>query len=285
MRRNVKIAAQTPACGTARLAWQPASSLCGVNLQKAVAVQREPLFNVPAVVTAFVTAFVIVHAGRLLLLTNAQDEYFLGLFAFIPARYDTALLLGQLLPGGVAAEFWTFVSYSLIHANWLHLGVNLVWFLPFGSAVARRFGTLRFIAFFMVTAATGALAHLVTHAGDTAEVIGASAAISGTMAGAMRFAFQRGGPLGGRRDGARDPFRVPAIPLPFVLTDPRVLAFLIVWFGINILFGAGTISFFGPATVAWQAHIGGFLGGLLLFSWFDPPPDERHGSTNDAMPQ
>ena len=69
-------------------------------------------------------------------------------------------------------------------------------------------------------------------------MIGASAAISGTMAAAMRFAFQRGGPLGFRRSGDDSAYRVPAIPLIVVLRDPRVLAFLVVWFGINMLFGA-----------------------------------------------
>jgi membrane associated rhomboid family serine protease len=251
-----------------------------------VAVQRERLLNIPPVVTFLVAVFVIVHVGRLLLLTSAQDQYFLDLFAFIPARYDNTLLFGQLLPGGWGASLWTFVTYSFIHANWIHLGVNVIWFLPFGSAIARRFGPLRFLTFFAVTAATGAMLHLFTHGGDNTEVIGASAAISGTMAGAMRFAFQRGGPLGGRRDGAQDPYRVPAIPLLYVLTDARVLVFLIVWFGINIIFGAGSLSLTGPGqTVAWQAHIGGFLGGLFLFSWFDPPLGERRGDDIGATPQ
>jgi membrane associated rhomboid family serine protease len=234
-------------------------------------VKREPLFNVPPVITILVGLFVIVHVGRTWLLTAAQNQYFLDLFAFIPARYDNTLLLGDILPGGWPAEVWTFFSYSLIHATWLHLGVNAIWFLPFGTAIARRFGPARFLAFFAVTAAAGAMLHLFTHAGDTAAVIGASAAISGTMAGAMRFAFQRGGPLSPRREIASNPYRVPALPLLFVLTDPRVLGFIIVWFGINFLFGAGFTSLSGGQPVAWQAHIGGFLAGLMLFSWFDPP--------------
>src|SRR6187551_1910519 len=134
-----------------------------------------------------------------MLLTNEQNVEFLLTFAFIPARYDTSVVPGGALPGGGGAEVWTFVTYSLIHADWTHFGVNAIWLLPFGSAVARRFGTYRFIAFYAVTAAAGALAHLVTHAGEMAPVIGASAAISGTMAAAMRFAFQRGGPLSFRR--------------------------------------------------------------------------------------
>jgi membrane associated rhomboid family serine protease len=55
---------------------------------------------------------------------------------------------------------------------------------------------------------------------------------------------------------------------------PRVLLFLVVWFGINILFGLGSFPVTGSEQpVAWQAHIGGFLAGLLLFSWFDRRPD------------
>jgi membrane associated rhomboid family serine protease len=67
---------------------------------------------------------------------------------------------------------------------------------------------------------------------------------------------------------------VPAIPLTGVLSDARVLIFVGVWFAINILFGLGSLPITGgEQTVAWQAHIGGFLAGLLLFSWFDPAPD------------
>jgi membrane associated rhomboid family serine protease len=239
-------------------------------------VKREPLFNIPPVIVAVLAVLTLIHAARTYLLTGDQDVELLFAFAFIPARYDTSVVLGGALPGGFGAQLWTFVTYSLIHADWTHLGVNAVWLLPFGSAVARRFGALRFLAFFAVTAAAGAAMHLVTHAGEQFPMIGASAAISGTMAAAMRFAFQRGGPLSFWRDGDAAAYRVPAIPLTGVLRDPRVLAFLAVWFGINILFGLGSFSMTGIGSdqvVAWQAHIGGFLAGLILFSWFDPAPD------------
>jgi len=86
----------------------------------------------------------------------------------------------------------------------------------------------------------------------------------------MRFAFQRSGPLGllGRDD---DAYRVPALPLSAVLRDPRVLAFLGVWFALNLSFGIGSLSLDGgEQAIAWQAHIGGFLAGLLAFAVFDP---------------
>jgi len=233
-------------------------------------VNREPLFNVPPVVAAVSAVLALIHVVRVFLFSEQQDMEFLLSFAFIPARYDSSVVLGGALPGG-GADIWTFFTYALLHADWTHLGVNTVWLLPFGSAVARRFGTLRFLAFFAVTAAAGAALHLATHAGEQFPMIGASAAISGTMAAAMRFAFQRGGPLGLFRDSEERTYRVSAIPLRRVLRDPRVLIFLMVWFGINILFGLGSLPILGSEqTVAWQAHIGGFLAGLLLFSWFDP---------------
>ena len=69
---------------------------------------------------------------------------------------------------------------------------------------------------------------------------------------------------------------MPALPLAMSLRDPRVLAFLVVWFGVNLVFGVVSIG--GPGdeqAVAWQAHAGGFLAGLLAFSAFDPVPMSR----------
>ncbi len=65
---------------------------------------------------------------------------------------------------------------------------------------------------------------------------------------------------------------VPAAPLLVALRNPRVLAFVGVWFGLNLLFGLGSVSFLvgENQSVAWEAHVGGFLAGLLLFSLFDP---------------
>ena len=239
----------------------------------AAGVKREPLFNIPPVVVALLALLALIHVVRTFLLSDDQDVAFLLSFAFIPARYDASVVLDGPLPGGFAAEISTYVTYSLIHADWTHFGVNAIWLLPFGSAVARRFGALRFVAFFIVTAAAGAALHLATHAGEQFPMIGASAAISGTMAAAMRFAFERGGPLSLLRASDDEAYRVPALPLTHVLRDGRVLIFLGVWFGINIIFGVGSLSFTGnDQPVAWQAHIGGFLAGLLLFSWFDPAP-------------
>ena len=224
-------------------------------------------------VVAALAVFAGIHAFLFLVLDAGQDLELLKLFAFIPARYDTALLPEGALPGGIGAQVWTFVSYALIHADIPHLAINSLWFVPFGSAVARRFGTARFLLFFAATAAAGAGAHLITHAGEESPVIGASAAVSGMMAAAIRFAFQPHGPIALWQQKDERAYHIPALPLLSALRDPRILIFLVVWFGLNLLFGFGSLPLVGAGqSVAWEAHIGGFLAGLLLFSLFDPVP-------------
>jgi membrane associated rhomboid family serine protease len=228
----------------------------------------EPIFNVPTVVTATIAALALVHGVREFILTPEQDDLVLRLFAFVPQRYGSSPLAHQGLPGGIWADAWTFVTYAFLHGSWLHLGLNGVWLLAFGTPVARRFGALRFLAFFALTAAAGAAAHLIVYLGEPVPVVGASAAISGFMAAAMRFAFGGRGPLIARDAEA---YRRPALPLSGVLRNGRVLAFLVVWFGLNLLFGLGSLGLDGSdQTTAWQAHIGGFLAGLFAFSAFDP---------------
>jgi len=79
--------------------------------------------------------------------------------------------------------------------------------------------------------------------------------------------------------------RVPALSLMHALSHKRVLGFLAIWFGVNIIFGVGSIAIgMDGASVAWQAHIGGFLAGLMLFSLFDPIP-RRTVDAADASSQ
>ncbi len=230
------------------------------------------MFNVPPVVVATVAVLLLVHALRMLVLTDAEDLRFLLTFAFIPARYGTDQVVVGSLPGGFGADLWTFFTYAFLHADLLHIGLNLAWLLPFGTALARRFGTWRYVAFMLVVAAAGAFAHLISHPGAMVPMIGASAAISGAMAAALRFVFQKGGPLGlWRGEHDDNAYRVPAASLMATLRDPRFLIFLGAWIGLNALFGLGSASMIGEGQeIAWQAHIGGFLAGLLLFNAFDP---------------
>src|SRR5579885_1411314 len=114
---------------------------------------REPIFHIPTVVVIMLAGMAFIHAARQLLLTPVQNDELLLLFAFDPIRYSASVLPDGGLPGGWGAQIWTFVTYSFLHASWTHLGVNAIWFLAFGSPVARRFGPARFVVFFCVTAA------------------------------------------------------------------------------------------------------------------------------------
>jgi membrane associated rhomboid family serine protease len=244
---------------------------------------REPILTLPGALTAYVALLALIHVGRLLLPPDL-DDLVIAMFGFIPKRYDQTLLTMP-FPGGTGAKIWSFVTYSLLHANLSHIGFNVLWLLPFGSALARRFGAVRFFLFMAVTAIGGAAAHLVTHEHALAPMIGASASVSGAMAAAIRFAFVRGSFLSFNRGDADEAARVPALPLLRALRDPRVLGFLAVWFGVNIIFGVGSIAIGADgASVAWQAHIGGFFAGLLLFSVFDPIPRAGHPAAGASAP-
>jgi membrane associated rhomboid family serine protease len=231
--------------------------------------QRAPVFNVPPAVTWLALAFAAVHAFRQFLGEEAEAWLLLA-FAFIPARYGP---LAEVLPGGLGACFWTPVTYAFLHADFVHLIVNLVWMASFGSALARRFGSARFLALSLISAVAGAGLHYAFHMTDEGLVIGASGAVSGMMAATACFAFSPGGPLAGGRSPAA--YCIPAEPLARVFTSSRALAFILIWFAINFLFGAvgGLVpGVSGP--IAWEAHIGGFVAGLVAFRFLDPIPRE-----------
>src|SRR5216683_2023987 len=245
---------------------------------------HEPILTLPAALTAYVALIAVIHLR--VLLPPELENWTIDVFGFIPKRYDSTLLDITFL-GGARVKIWKFVTYSLLHANLSHIVFNVLWLLPFGSALARRFGAVRFFLFMAVTAVAGALAHLLTHEHAIAPMIGASASVSGAMAAAIRFAFVRGSFLSFSRGDADAAARVPALSLLRALRNTRVLGFLAVWFGVNIIFGIGSIAIGADgASVAWQAHIGGFFAGLLLFSLFDPipraAPNAADASSSDA---
>ena len=222
----------------------------------------EPVFNLPKAVSALALTLVAVHAVRELFLSAAADTKLILLFAFIPAMYGPA---GATAPVPEAA-FWMPVSYGLLHGSWVHLGVNVVWMLAFGTPVARRFGAVRFLALTLFATACGALAHYLANPDAFIPMIGASAAVSGHMGAAMRFVFNplaRGTGRGFRHDG-------PALSLAESFTNRQFVIFFAVWMVMNVAFGIGAAAIPGAdAAIAWQAHIGGFAAGILGFSLFE----------------
>ena len=230
---------------------------------------RTPAINLPPAVLWLALAFIGVHGLRHFLSVD-QDGWVLLAFAFIGERYGP---LGEVLPGGRAALVWTPLTYAFLHANLLHLLMNVVWMASFGAALERRFGAVRFLALSAISAIAGVAAHAVMHMDEPGLVIGASGAVSGMMAGAARFAFSPGGPLSGPLAGGRGAaaYRMPAEPLLQTFANPRALTFIVVWFALNLLFGlTGGLGAAGEGGIAWEAHIGGFLAGLLCFSLLDP---------------
>jgi membrane associated rhomboid family serine protease len=253
---------------------------------------REPMFFMPAPVLALVAALLAIHAVVSWAAVNAQEIAYLD-FGFIPGRFTVALWpdrLGRLLalagasvdsPSLDAARMWrattfshpglkpwTLLTYAFLHGSWTHVGLNCIWIAAFGPPLARRFGAVRFFLFFAATAVCGALLHWLAGMMDFTPLIGASAAASGFMAGAARFMFQPGAPLG--PDARGPPRDAPAARLSEVLTDRRALIFIGIWLATNVIFGAGAGALgVSDAPVAWIAHIGGFVGGLALFPLFD----------------
>jgi membrane associated rhomboid family serine protease len=223
----------------------------------------EPILNVPRGVSAAAALMIVIQLVRGLLPDDVDLTLLLAL-AFIPARYSGA---AAELPGGYLTCVTSFFNYMVVHAGWVHLLVNVLWMLAFGSAVARRVGDRKFVVFSVLCGVMGAVTHLIFHFGEMAPVVGASAAISGQMAGALRFIFTAQAP-----SARRTPDFVSALLMPLGKTvrDPRILFFLLLWVAINAYFGLSAVRIAGQeGGIAWEAHIGGFLCGLLTFGFFD----------------
>ena len=260
--------------------------------------RREPVFNMPFIILAIIVVLAGVHAWREYLIDVVADGDVLRRFSFVPGRFTAAFNMDAIaaaltkiardaaqleiaryfLEDG-SAQYWTLFTYSFLHGDWVHLGVNCLWLAAFGGPVAQRFGWLRFSALFFVTAIAGALAYYLLHQLEFVPVVGASASVSGIMAAAIRFVFQPGAPLGPSLGGAPLPphlaARLPAISLIDAMRDRRVLQFTLTWFAINLVFGLAAVPFgITASAIAWEAHAGGFLAGFLLFRFFDPPPPD-----------
>jgi membrane associated rhomboid family serine protease len=255
--------------------------------------RSEPAVFAPTALLVLIGFMLGLHAYRAFVLGLFEDAdiQFLDWLAFVPARFSIAAGLVDMqavqLQIAAAADtvrplklylfstfvadgetnHWTVVTYALLHASWEHVVVNCLWMLTFGAPVMQRLGIVRFFTFFAVTAGIAAIFHAFFNASDVSVLVGASGAVSGLTAAALRFAV---GPHG--FGAGPDTWYRPAAPLSVALRDRRVLIFIAVWFGINLLAGLGIPLGGTDARIAWEAHVGGFLAGLLLFSAFDPVP-------------
>ncbi|MDO8289088.1 MAG: rhomboid family intramembrane serine protease [Parvibaculum sp.] len=242
-----------------------------VDLNNAADNGEPPAFNVPSVVLGLIGVLVVAYAVFAWAQPEQQGQW-LFLFALFPARFIASDLHPDLIfPGGFAGDVWTLFTYTLMHGSWTHVIINCVWLLAFGSAVARRIGSFRFLLFFFFCGIVGALLHVVLYGGSLVPVVGASGAISGLMGGAVRFVFLAGGPLGGL-GGHRGPSTAPRAQMSIgaALRDRRIMTFVGVWVLLNFIFGVSGVNPSGQvADIAWIAHLGGFLAGLFFFGIFD----------------
>lgn len=221
--------------------------------------RHEPIFNIPAVLSWALGFLWVVHVVRAYLLSPDMDEALLIQTAFIPLRYATPL--SEQGP----AWLWSPITYSFLHGSFVHLLVNSIWMVAFGAVVARRLGAVRFCLFWVGTSVAAAAAFLALNWAAAVPVIGASGVVSGLMGGAARFAFPRSGPF--RRENAH---YLPRVGIFESLQNRMVVAYVVIWFGINFLTAFGFSPGAGAGVmVAWQAHIGGFLFGFLGFGLFD----------------
>jgi membrane associated rhomboid family serine protease len=200
---------------------------------------REPVFNAPWQAVAVVVLIVGGYAVQTLFPADAV----VGAYAFSPAN---------LAPG----RWETVITSIFLHGSWAHAMMNGAFALAFSAPLARLFGpklegALLFFSFYLLCGVLANLGYAALHPGGHGLIVGASGAVSGLMGATARL-------MGGH--GRPGPF----------FSRP-VLALGGFWVGFNLLiavFGATLLPGSGSAGVAWEAHVAGFIVGVLLIGLF-----------------
>ncbi len=150
-----------------------------------------------------------------------------------------------------------FVTSMFLHGGWLHLIGNM-WFLwVFGSHIEDVMGAGKFLIFYLISGIASAGVQFMTSLGSPIPTIGASGAIAGVM-GAFLILYPR----------------VRVLTLIFIVIfvttyELPAALMLIYWFGLQLLSGLSSLSSVPQAqNIAWFAHVGGFLAGILLVRLF-----------------
>jgi membrane associated rhomboid family serine protease len=223
--------------------------------------REPPIFNLPTGILVALGLICGIYALQEFVLSAALNQWVAVEFGFSPIRYLYPLSEQSL------AWLWSPVSYSLLHGSFEHLAFNGLWLAAFGTPVCRRIGELRFVLFWIVSSVAAAALHAAVNWGEPSLMVGASGVISALMGAACRFAFG---------DRQRNLARLTGLEPPLLsvgqaLADRTVRVFIIVWFLGNVAIALG-LPMLGAdsASIAWDAHIGGFLLGFFCFSLFDP---------------
>jgi membrane associated rhomboid family serine protease len=206
---------------------------------------------------------VAVNAAVFLLLAGAphdaiEDVFFR--FGVVPARFHPAWpnAYGPRGPLGIAAL--PLLTSQFLHAGWFHVILNMWTLAIFGRGVERRMGSGRFLVFYLLVGALSGAAHAWSAPRSLLPAVGASGAIAGVM-GAYLGLFPR----------AKLVMLFPIFIFPLFLPVSAVV-YLFYWFFLQLY--SGSLALADPSAaggVAWWAHIGGFVAGILLVALFTPP--------------
>jgi membrane associated rhomboid family serine protease len=212
-----------------------------------------PTARPPVVTIAFIGLCVLVFLYQASLLPE-PSEAFIVHYGAIPA-----LLFGEAdLPPSIAVglpAFGTLLTSMFLHGGWMHLVGNMLYLWIFGDNVEDVMGHGRFVVFYLACGVLAALSHAVTDPTSTIPMVGASGAISGVL-GAYILLFPRAHVL----------VFMPGVGML------RVAAGVVLglWFVMQLLSGGMSIG--GPGGgVAFFAHIGGFVAGMVLIRFFKRP--------------
>jgi membrane associated rhomboid family serine protease len=171
-------------------------------------------------------------------------------FAVIPLNVVTALS-GR---GIVVQPLQAFFTSMFLHGGWLHLGGNMLYLWVFGDNIEDKLGHLRYLVFYLIAGVFASAAYIYIDPHSLIPSVGASGAISGVL-GAYILLFPK----------ARI---VTLIPIFIFLQFAELPAFVVIglWFVLQFFNGLASLGYQTAQSggIAWWAHIGGFVAGMLL---------------------
>ena len=205
----------------------------------------------PALVTlAIVLACGIAFGWELGLQSSGQAAFEAAItdWGVVPAELTAAWSRGDVLSG----ESLTLLSSQFLHGGWLHLLGNLLYLWIFGNNVEDRMGRLGFLLFYLTGGVLAALAQLAIDPQSPIPTIGASGAIAATLGAYLVF-----------YPGARV---TSLVFLGFFYQLVRIPAaiVLVLWFGLQLIDGIGSLGATQSGGIAFFAHIGGFVFGAVV---------------------
>ncbi len=216
---------------------------------------ENPTRTTPYVTFAIIAVNIIVFIYQLRAIATDNVAAMLA-YALVP--YEITKSADLIFPGGPQPVFLTFFTSMFMHANFLHIAMNMLYLWIFGNNIEDVLGHLRFIVFYVICGIAAALGQILLDPYSKIPMIGASGAIAGVL-GAYLLLFP----------AARI---ISLIIWGFFITTAEVPAvyILFIWF-ITQLFSLSMMATIGGASkggVAYAAHIGGFVAGFLLILIF-----------------